>query len=924
MSLETLPRGTPLGRYIVLELLGRGGMGVVYRAFDPELDRSVAVKLLRTDGRRSAERDRLVREGRAMAKLSHPNVVAVYDVGAIDDQVFVAMELVEGATLRDWAKAPKRSWREIVATYVQAGRGLAAAHAAGMVHRDFKPDNALVGTDGRARVLDFGVARDGEPPADDPAPGTGPGATSGESSSYAFGSLSVGGTPRYMAPEQYEGKGISASADQFAFCASLWEALYGDSPFEGDDLLARLANIRAGRLRATPAGEVPAHVRAVPARGLSANPSRRYASMNALLAVLEHRPAWVRRSVAAVTAVGVLGLASVVMASRRGPADPCAHPERDLAGVWDETQKQRVLSSFVATGRPYAEDTARRVFERLDAYAGSYAKMRGEVCVASRGAGAAGGILALREACLDRRRGQLQALAAVFGEKSDTGLLDKAVAAATGLPPITYCADTEALTARVRPPEEPALRARVEALQRDVDQLEARYVSGQYKEGLALGEPLLSATKDLGYPWVPAQARWWLAQIRERRGEFDDAKALLRDGVADAAAARDDVLVAQMWARLLYIAGERQRRFDEAEGYRAFGPTLVARANDDGAEAAWAGAEGMLLFRTGKLDDATEHLEHALAKAERAYGPEHLQVASVLNNLAVVQNEKGDREGALGSHERALDIRRRALGEDHPSVAQSLNNIGLVYLDGGDYLRARDQFARSREIWERAVGPEHVEVAQVISNLADALQRLGQWSDAITLDERALAMREKLLPEGHPDIGQSLYNLGDVVMEEGDAARAATLFQRSLAILEKALGPRHRYVGFPLCGLGRARVRLRQLDEARTLLERAVALYASDEKANDEPHATALLGMGELQIAQNRVKDAVPTLERALAMAVGGTRTEVLLTLAQALRAEGGDPLRVRALVEEARAYYASLGHDPGMRRATGMLADRP
>jgi tetratricopeptide (TPR) repeat protein len=119
-------------------------------------------------------------------------------------------------------------------------------------------------------------------------------------------------------------------------------------------------------------------------------------------------------------------------------------------------------------------------------------------------------------------------------------------------------------------------------------------------------------------------------------------------------------------------------------------------------------------------------------------------------------------------------------------------------------------------------------------------------------------------------------------------------------------------------------VRLRQLDEARTLLERAVALYASDEKANDEPHATALLGMGELQIAQNRVKDAVPTLERALAMAVGGTRTEVLLTLAQALRAEGGDPLRVRALVEEARAYYASLGHDPGMRRATGMLADRP
>ncbi|HET9988068.1 MAG TPA: serine/threonine-protein kinase, partial [Kofleriaceae bacterium] len=245
-----LARGTLVGRYVVLDVLGEGGMGVVYSAFDPELDRKVAIKLLQTRESGSTPSTKqggeqkawLVREAQALARLSHPNVVAVYDVGTLnEDQVFVAMELVEGVTLREWLKAEARPWREVLPVLVAAGAGLAAAHEAGLVHRDFKPDNVLVARDGRPRVMDFGLARlrrasthDDAQPKDtsDVAPSAGAIETRSPLSEQLTIAGAMLGTPAYMAPELYNGATADARSDQFAFAVTLFEALFRARPYK--------------------------------------------------------------------------------------------------------------------------------------------------------------------------------------------------------------------------------------------------------------------------------------------------------------------------------------------------------------------------------------------------------------------------------------------------------------------------------------------------------------------------------------------------------------------------------------------------------------------------------------------------------------------------------------------------------------------
>jgi serine/threonine protein kinase/tetratricopeptide (TPR) repeat protein len=288
--------GKVLGRYVVTGNLGGGGMGMVYAAYDPELDRKVAIKLMRpvASGSVSASegRGRLLREAQAMARLSHPNVIAVHDVGTFGEQVFIAMEHVDGSTLTKWLCQQKRPWREIVSMLVQAGRGLAAAHAAGILHRDFKPDNVLVGDDGRARVLDFGLARaahvgdgtDNQIP-DEPA-------RAEKKLCAPSGMLRVAltetgklmGTPSYMAPEQLMGQAADEKTDQYSFCVALYQGVYGELPFRGEDVPALLREMTQGtlhHLRRT--SQVPTWLHRTIAQGLSSTPSDRHPSMNALI-----------------------------------------------------------------------------------------------------------------------------------------------------------------------------------------------------------------------------------------------------------------------------------------------------------------------------------------------------------------------------------------------------------------------------------------------------------------------------------------------------------------------------------------------------------------------------------------------------------------------------------------------------------------
>ncbi len=277
---ESLVRGARLGRYTILEQLGQGGMGVVYTAYDPELDRRVAIKLVRTAGAESSAR--LLREAQALARLSHPNVVGVFDVGTFGEAVFVAMEHVDGVTLSAWLR-DDRERAQVVAMFTAAGRGLAAAHAAGLIHRDFKPDNVLVGKDGRPRVVDFGLARAAETvPA--PLEGTVP-PTAAVGDLTATGAIM--GTPAYMAPEQFLGVPADARTDQFSFFVALYEALYGQRPFEGETFASLSMNVSQGKVRPAPARtSVPQKLRAVLLRGLRPSPDARHPSMEAVLRAL--------------------------------------------------------------------------------------------------------------------------------------------------------------------------------------------------------------------------------------------------------------------------------------------------------------------------------------------------------------------------------------------------------------------------------------------------------------------------------------------------------------------------------------------------------------------------------------------------------------------------------------------------------------
>lgn len=937
-------RGASIGRYLVLDLLGQGAVGEVYAAYDPQLDRRVAVKLLRTAWASEDARQRLVREARALAKVSSSHVVQVYDAGEHKGNVFVAMELIEGQSLKQWLQRdPRPSYLEVLRAYLDAARGLLAAHAQGLIHRDIKPANLLMGHDGQVRVADFGlVTREGG--EDAPAPGEPSGGEpprrapsllppdSVEERLTMTGALL--GTPVYMAPEQYSSASVGPAADQYSLCVALFEALYGMLPFALDDsedsepvILQIMRSKQQGAIRPPPPGSaVPGWVFTALRRGMSVRPEERYPSMAALIAVLSADPrarwrtrvSWLGAS-AAVTLLAAVALGGWV---RRGAReDPCGGVPRELDGVWDEGVKGRVRAAFLGTGRSYAEDTVTRVGALLDRYAADWTTMRAEVCEASRADPPRREILGLRDACLERRRGQLQALTSLLTDKPDPQVLDKAVPAAAGLYPLAFCADTEALTARVRPPEDPALRARVAALQPQVDRLEALYVARKHKDGLSLGEPLLGEAAAMPYAPLRAQIQYWMGRLREGAGDYEGAKALLRAAAVSAAEGRDDELGANAWAWLLLVVGERQQRFEEAAVIRALGPTAVARAQDARTQATWLGAEGALLSQMGKYAEANDLFERALALKEKALGPDHPDVAASLNNLGMMHRHLGDHPRAKATHERALALQDKALGPDHPDVAGSLTNLGMVLCDLGDYPKALATFERAHGLLEKALGPDHPYVATSLNNLAHALYSMGNYPEAKVWEERALAVWEKALGPDHPDVAFSLYNLGSVLFSMGDEPRARAMFERALAVWEKALGPDHPDVADALVGLGRARVRLGQFAAALPLLERALALREKAQGAKHPDLAGPLLGLGELHLTRKKADKALPLLERALALHNAGLKTETELTLADALWQVGKDRLRARALAEEAQAAYTRIGHRPGLARATTWLA---
>jgi tetratricopeptide (TPR) repeat protein len=751
-----------IGRYIVLGLLGKGGMGVVYSAYDPELDRKVALKLLRViPGRKGTDLDakrlRLLREAKAIARLSHPSVVVVYDVGTYQDQVFIAMELVDGMTATRWRDTDKPSWRQVLDVFKAAGEGIAAAHAADLIHRDFKPDNVMVTRDGKVRVMDFGLARQLErfsednlslaasPDGDEP---TMPGVRHTEARLTNEGN--VVGTPAYMPPEQYLGI-TDERSDQFSFCVSLYECLYGTHPFEAKTSYGLTANVQAGRVHEAPPGtKVPLWLRKILLKGMKPRPEDRYQSMRELLEALARDPAIARRRwlMAGAVAASAVALAVGVQRAADSKRAFCAAAPEKLATAWElpggknpRTRHDTVAHAFLATGKGYAPDAIRGVTRLLDDYASKWAGLYKDACEATHVRGEQSSeVLDLRMSCLNDRLNGLRALTDVF-MSANAEVLEHAVAASHALTPLDGCSDIKQLKSIIRPPD-PAVKAQVEQLRESLGRVKATHDAGRYVAALEMLQPLVDRARTLKYRPLEAEALARIGSATVEISQFAEAERVLEAALQAAVASHHDDLLPEISALLVWTAGY-QGRYGDADRWRRFAESSIERTGGENTLSyAWLlNNVGVVYHVQRKLDESLEYQQRAQVIKERILGPDDPDVASSLGNESLTLNTLGRPKEALALNQRAIGILERTLGALHPRVANELSNRGEILMHGGAFEEALGVYEKAQRIWEHAVGPNDPAVAYALTGVGRALTALERPSEALGPLRRALEIR---------------------------------------------------------------------------------------------------------------------------------------------------------------------------------------
>ncbi len=917
-----IPRGATLGRYVVLDLLGAGGMGVVHTAYDPELDRKVALKLLRTD--HAVGRARLLREAQALARLAHPNVVAVHDVGATEQHVFIAMEFIHGVTLARHLEAHTLAWPEVLELFVAVGRGLAAAHAAGLVHRDLKPDNVMVGGDGRVRVLDFGLARASLARSD--AGEESPTASALDVSLTHPGKLL--GTPKYMAPEQWLAVAVDARTDQFALCVMLWQALFGEPPFAGDSVPALMRNVVEGRLSApSRPARAPTWLRRVLERGLAVEPAARFPTVATLLAALAEGQARGRRRrlLGGLLVVGGLvgaGFGGQSLARARTRAS-CEALGAGVAVHWNDGARASLRAALVGTGLDYAATSFDRLVPWIDRWTAEWARARTDVCVAAEVEDDLSPALYVRaSACLDERLEALPALLAAL-HQADAAAVAQAVPAAASLPALTPCSDAATLARSPALPEEPGSHAQVGAVRRDLMRARGLAAAGHAIQGLEAAGSALAAIDPQVQPALAAEAQLLVGDLEHRTGALAAAEGSLTRAFEAASQLGADELAATAAIGLTRVVGHGSPRHAEGLLWARVAAPLVRRLDhDDGLLGAdLRDARALVEQARGAYSEAMALHEEVLRIRQRELGPEHPAVARTLVNQAILHGLLGayDREAAL--FEQALVVSERALGPDHPEVARILHNLAIGLSMRGELERALALQVRALTLWQRAHPPEHPDVVAAMMNLGRIHQARGDLDQALALGEQALVVSERALGPDHPEFAMALNNVATMYWDREDYDKVQALLARSLAIQEKALGPDHPDLVLPLVNLASVHKLRGALGEATALLRRALAIQ---ERALGPDHpslAHPLLGLAGVAMAEHHPADAVPLLERAASLrdrpdSPPELRGEARSRLARALwdRAGAGDRTRARDLAAAAltdlRAGGESMAED--------------
>ncbi len=855
---EYLERGTLVGRYVVLDRIGEGGMGVVYRAYDPELDRKLAIKLLQAKpgGSSGGGASWLVREAQALARLSHPNVVAVHDVGSLSgDQVFVAMELVDGTTLRAWLRTP-RPWREARAVLHAAGQGLAAAHRAGLVHRDFKPENVLVGADGRVRVMDFGLARlhdDRRARSEHDLVAKSP---LSESLTIAG---SVVGTPAYMAPELFRGVAADARTDQFSFGVALYEALYRVRPFEPKGLA------RGDVTPPTPPKDagVPARLERIALRAIAADPAQRFASMDELLDMLAVDPT-ARHRRALFAAVGVVAIAGAIGGAylvARSRSELCRGADKRLAGVWDPAVKRAVHDAYVATKLPYAEQSFAALAPALDRYADEWTAASTESCEATRvRRDQTEEVLALRQECLDHLLQDLTSLTAVLSE-TNKGAVDQGDKIVSGLTPVASCANVAALKDPMRPP--PELAEAVRGLAAKVSHVRALMIAGRFLEALTLASQLRRDVDALGWKPMIVDLDLMRGLSLAVTGNYVDGADAFTSAVWGAEQVRRDDIVAHAALSLAEIAAQGQDRPGEAQVWLGLAKAANKRfGSDRGIEQRTYEIEGIVDALDGKLADAVAAHEHALAAGRAAWGNDSPHLWEDEHILGTTLSKEGRYVEAIPHIEHALALRERVVGKEHADIALLLSNLASCYSNAHDP-RARDTFDRALALRQKLFGKNNPLLAPTLNNYGMMLMRAGDANAALPYIERALALAEQFPGKKH-------YNYHEIETDHADVLIAAGKLADARAALD-ALVPLEEEVKsatLPRTLAIRAELALAEHAWPAALADAERSLQLYDAASKDNPQTwRPRAALGRAQLAVGKRDEARATLEQAIAIA---------------------------------------------------------
>jgi serine/threonine protein kinase len=668
-----------LGRYHLLEMVGSGGMGVVWGAWDPELDRRVAIKLVKAE--MQAARDRILLEGQALAKLSHPNVVPVYDVGVVDEQVYLVMEWVRGKNLRAYCKEP-HSVREILAIYRSAGEGLSAAHRAGLIHRDFKPDNAILGDDGRVRVLDFGLAR-GEVKAASHAGDTGDTVTTPRSD------LTRGaGTPRYMPPEQAEGKELSPAVDQYAFCVSLREALssrVGSSKSREGEAKTDRPEDKAPRKVEAKKAVIPAWIDAILDRGTSQEAIKRFPSMDELLRALARDPATIwRRRLVVVAAVGVAGAAFAIGTMRAGgthAALETCDPKEQIAGSWNEDLRTK-LSTHLSTLGPYGVAEATRLRTELDSFADRWATAHRDACLAKERKELTETIYTQNLVCLARTRTALDTMIGVLA-KVEPKRLPNAVAAVGGLPNPARCL-IETQSSTIDPPS-PEIAPLVTEVAKQVER--GRVLALASADG-AIDATAAAVVRAEEIKYLPLVARANLEHgvALALQGVNRNAVVALDRAMATALEANDNAVAVEAFARQITRVAQTSVKELPPNAKDILGAIPVFESVAKGLDPAATFARALLYNNIGVVRQtagervgARAWFERARVERERAADDVSAELNIIWENLAMITESPSERDQLFGIANAAIE---RRLGRDHPNALSARVGAAMLVANG--------------------------------------------------------------------------------------------------------------------------------------------------------------------------------------------------------------------------------------------------